>query len=392
VRMEGKRILITGATGFLGGRLAEHMFLSNRQIHVRGLVHNSYNMSRLARLPVEMVFGDITSIEEMRNAIQGCDVVVHCAYGSPYETVKGTECVIRAALESGVSKFIHISSVAVYGYSPSAENIKNEKCDYNHTNDDYCDSKIASEKIAFYFYESKNLPLVVLRPANIFGPYSKPWTLAPINMLKRKCYVLVNGGFSPSNVVYVDNVVDAIELAIEQEDAIGHVVNISSDEAISWQVFFTCYASMFDHPPSVLNISSEDIRSERTKYYNALLKRMLFHPRQIPAILPLISSENKLSLALISIGAKRKFKSRIIALNACLPGKTKINFTLGRTDTRIQTLDCVPNRNLERIFTMPYQFPIRKAARILGYEPRFSFKAGMKLTKEWLNYNRLLEN
>jgi len=388
--LTGEKVLITGATGFLGGRLAERLSLSKPQTKVRGLVHNSYAASRLARLPVEMVTGDITSFKEMRDAVRGCNVVIHCAYGGSSETVAGTECVIRAALQNGVKKFIHISSVAVYGYSPSAENIRNEKCDYKYTNDDYCDSKINSEKIAFHYCESENLPLVVLRPANIFGPYSKPWTLGPISMLARKCCVLVNGGFSPSNVVYVDNVVDAIKLAIEQEGAIGQALNISSDEVISWRALFTRYASMFDCPPPVLNLSLEEVGSERAKYFGELLKRMLFHPRQIPAILPSISSENKLAKALVSAAAKPKLKSKIVALNSCLPGKTKIDFTMSTNSKNVPAIDRVPNRNLLKIFTLPFQFPIRSVTRVLGYKPKFSFDDGMKLTEKWLKYQRLV--
>ena len=390
VNLEERSILVTGATGFLGGRLTEQLLLSNKQIKVRALVHNPHHASRISNLPLERVFGDITSLEAMCAATQGCDAVVHCALSNPAKTVRGTECIIRAALANRVKKFIHISSVAVYSYSPSAESIKNEVSNYRHTGDSYCDSKIDSEKIAFSYYDSKKLPLVVLRPSNIFGPYSKTWTIDPIDMLKRKSCVLINGGFSPSNVVFVDNVVDAIKAAIENDDEIGQAFNISSDKVTDWRTFFLRYAKMFVNPPPVLNIKQEDVKAERQRQYSALLKKMVVSPRQIPAILTLLSDERKIARLLVSLTPNLHVKNRAISQDSFLPSAAKINFSVNAKGANSPILNHVPNRNLEKLFTLPYQYPIINAMNVLGYKPRVSFEEGMRITEEWAKYHKLV--
>jgi nucleoside-diphosphate-sugar epimerase len=391
MKIEGKTVLITGATGFLGCRLAERLFLSNKQIKVLGLVHNPYNASRLARLPITLLSGDITSDEDMAKVTSGCDVVVHCAYGNRYETVKGTKTVIKASLKNHVQKFIHISSVAVYGYSPSENKIKNETCDYHQTDDEYCDSKIESEKIVLRFYKSMNLPTVILRPSNIFGPFSKPWTLGPVRMLKNRSYVLINGGCSPSNVVYVDNVVDAIELAVENEKAIGQAFNISDNEIVTWKTFYSRYSQMFCHHTPVFSLDLGEIKKERHADYAAVLKKFVFKPQQIPALLPLISEENKVANSIVTLVAKPAYKSKIIGLNALLPGKAKIKYTLASNEKNPPRMDRCPNKSLAQIWTLPYQFPIAKAKAILGYKPTISFATGMEITEKWLKYYRLLD-
>ena len=180
MNIENKRILITGSTGFIGGHLAERL-VKYKKTRIRGLVKNSsIPTGRIDGLPVEKVFGDMISMEAMRDATRGCDVVVHCAVGEPHENPIGTSNIIRAALEHGVKKFIHISSTAVFGYSPTVDKVKDGILDYKFSKNDYLTayshSKIECERIAFSYYDSKKLPLVVLRLSNVFGPYSTCWT------------------------------------------------------------------------------------------------------------------------------------------------------------------------------------------------------------------------
>jgi nucleoside-diphosphate-sugar epimerase len=255
MKIEQKRILITGSTGFIGGHLAKRL-VEFKGTHVRGLIKNRLiPTARIDELPVEKAFGDMTSLKAMRNVTSGCDIVVHCAVGEPYENPIGTRNVIRAALEHGVKKFIHISSTAVFGYFPSADKVKDGRLDYKYSKNDYhtaysC-SKLESERIAFSYYDSNKLPLVILRLSNVFGPYSTCWTTRPIRMLEQGCYTLVNGGLSPSNAVYVDNAVDAIILAIKEDNAVGQALTICDDKTTNWKDFFLSYAKMLPTQPSL---------------------------------------------------------------------------------------------------------------------------------------------
>jgi len=77
----GKRVLVTGGTGFIGGRLVEKL-VSCHDAKVRVLVRNYANAARIARMPIKMIHGDINNLEDVCNAVEGCDVVFHCAYGN----------------------------------------------------------------------------------------------------------------------------------------------------------------------------------------------------------------------------------------------------------------------------------------------------------------------
>jgi len=394
MRLSGKKVLITGATGFVGGRLAERLSLSKKNIKVRGLVHNLSHASRLARLPVEMVHGDVTSLDSMRNAVNGCDIVIHCAIGTRYVAVKGTENTIKAALEHDVERFIHISSVAVYSYSPK-EGV-NEESDYRYSGDAYCDSKIDSEKIAFQYHTNENLPLVVLQPTAIFGPYAMSYTIRPINMLKnRNYYVLIDGGNSPSNAVYIDNVIDAIELAIKEDNAIGHSFIISDDKLVTWKQFFTAYAKMFHNPPTLLNLSSKEVEIERSKQRKEILKEILFNPEKLLELLPIIARESKsLRFIAYSLINNPSLENKLTMLDSHLPDalreKIETHYRSIFKDRSISSFDRVPSDSGIEIFTSKVQFPIKKAREKLGYRPGVSFEEGMKLTEKWLKYQRLI--
>lgn len=390
MELSGKTVAITGATGFVGGRLAERLSLSKEQIKVRGLAHNPFNAARLARLPVEMAFGDVTSLDSMRKFVQGCEIIVHCAVGTQYITVKGTENVIRAALEHNVKKFIHISSTAIYGYSPSPSEVGNEKPVYRAIGDAYCDSKICSEKMAFHFHRAKKLPLVVIRPANIFGPYSKPWTIRPIDMLKSGCYVLINGGNSPSNMVYIDNVIDAIQLAIAHDNAIGHALTITNNEPTTWKEFFAAYANMFATPLSLLDLQLKEVEIERANQLRESLREILLDPSKLPTLFPIISHDSKLIKSLSSLANRYAPRSQLIKLVSRLPEAIKTRYTRISEEKSIRRTNRVPEDNLVKLFTSQVQFPITNAIETIGYRPRVSFERGMGLTKKWLDYHRLL--
>lgn len=246
-KLTGKQVLVTGATGFIGGRLVERMILETGA-HVRALVRDYRTSVWLSRTSAEIVLGDITDAESLVPALEGCEIVFHCAAlmgGDPelmhHVNVQGTENLLAAAARAGASRFVHMSSLAVHGqhYRDGADETSPFK-----PVDAYAKTKLASEQLALRFCEDKSLAVVVVRPTIVYGPRSQWWTVDPIQRIKKNRLALLGRGQGVANVVYVDDVVTALLLAATAPGIEGETFLISSQERATWREFFGSYAQM----------------------------------------------------------------------------------------------------------------------------------------------------
>ncbi|HZU34728.1 MAG TPA: NAD-dependent epimerase/dehydratase family protein, partial [Gemmataceae bacterium] len=201
------RMLVTGASGFIGGRLVE-LLESQPGLELRALVHNPGSVSRLARLPVEMCLGDLRSREDLSRAVAGCDTVVHCAYGSSgtdreswATTVDGTRNLVKAARQAGVKRFVHLSTIAVYGLRGTGT--LDETTPPHPEAEPYSQAKTAAEKVVGQAAH-EGLCATILRLANVYGPFSMPYAVRPVQHLREGLPVFVGRGETPSNTVFVD--------------------------------------------------------------------------------------------------------------------------------------------------------------------------------------------
>src|SRR5262249_2483099 len=145
---------------------------------VRAVVPNPSNAARLARLAVEMIPGDVCSESDMAKAMEGCDIVVHCAVGTSWQraetvrtTVDGTRIVAEAARRAGVERFVHISSIAVHG-RVTAATLSEETSLIDGREDGYAgDKRRAEDEIRRS--AAQGLRAVILRPARVYGPFGK---------------------------------------------------------------------------------------------------------------------------------------------------------------------------------------------------------------------------
>ena len=172
-------ILVTGATGFLGHNLVPRLLDGGYQ--VRALVRKKSNVAFLNRRGVEIVrVEDITDADGVRQACAGCSVIIHAAghfrmWGRLHTfwqtNVEGTATVLDAADQAGISRFLHISTVAVVG-----KTLPGRPVDEAHPcapQDFYQRTKLEGERLAMAYYRHRNLPVVVLRPGALYGPWGR---------------------------------------------------------------------------------------------------------------------------------------------------------------------------------------------------------------------------
>ena len=251
MKLEFKRVLVTGAGGFIGSHLVEG--LADRGCQVRCFVrYNSRNDYGLLqdipaekRSTVEVIAGDLRDADAVRNAVELVDVVFHLgsliaipySYVHPREVIEtnvmGTLNVMLAARDRGVSKVVHTSTSEVYGtalYVP---------IDEKHSlqgQSPYSASKIGADKIVESFYASFELPVTTIRPFNTYGPRQSARAVIPtiITQLIQGYDTIRLGDVRPTrDFNFVLDICNGFIQLAECDEAVGEAVNIGSNTEIS---------------------------------------------------------------------------------------------------------------------------------------------------------------
>ena len=247
VSWQEQSIFVTGATGFIGGRVCERLVQAGAS-RVRALVHSPHRAARIARLPIELCPGNLLDPGSLREALAGASLVIHCGLGDARAIVQGTENLLRICVQSGVKRFVHMSTTAVYGLTPPP-GCETEEAPVRLTGDQYCDNKARAEQVVLKFGK-RGLSAVILRPSIVCGPFSA-WSTRLIENLRDNRVVLIDDGRGSCNTTYVDNLVDAIFLSLENEQAIGHTFFITDGEAITWGDFIRAHIAMLQNKPQL---------------------------------------------------------------------------------------------------------------------------------------------
>jgi len=166
------RVLITGAGGFIGGRVAEVLH-SSGCAQVRAGVRRWAGAARIGRLPVEIVPCDLADPGQVDAACDGVTAVVQCARVAGPGSEAPLRNLLEAAYRRGVTRFVHLSTTEVYG---AVDGDIDEGHAVGPGQSDYARSKIAAERVCAE-YMARGLPLVILRPTIVYGPFSEVWTV-----------------------------------------------------------------------------------------------------------------------------------------------------------------------------------------------------------------------
>jgi ornithine--oxo-acid transaminase len=238
----GSVCLITGASGFIGGRLANR--LAEEERPVRCLVREHSDTSRLEALEVELVVGDLGNAQSLARAVDGCDYVFHCgAVVSDWATtqeitqtnVVGTRNVLRASVAASVRRFVHFSTTDVYGH-PNATAV-DETYAATRFRNWYAKTKLDAEVEVRGVRAASGLDVVVLRPATVYGPGSQDVIGEIARAMRNRNMILVDGGRAIAGLCFIDNLIDAAVLALEHEAAPGRALNISDGLDVTWRDF-----------------------------------------------------------------------------------------------------------------------------------------------------------
>jgi NAD dependent epimerase/dehydratase len=249
--LKNKKILVTGADGFIGSHLVEELVRTGCDVRPF-VLYNSFNSwGWLDHSDPEIVksldvfSGDIRDPHGVKKAMEGCDIVMHLAaliaipysYHSPDTyvdtNVKGTLNIVQAARELGVEKVIHTSTSEVYGTAKFVPITEDHPLQGQSP---YSASKIGADQIAMSFYTSFNTPVSILRPFNTYGPRQSARAVIPTVITQIACgrkKIHLGALHSTRDFNYVSDTVRGFIAAAESDKSTGEVVNIGSNYEIS---------------------------------------------------------------------------------------------------------------------------------------------------------------
>jgi nucleoside-diphosphate-sugar epimerase len=253
--------LVTGATGFIGGQLVERLLGAGRR--VRCLARPTSDTRALERLQVEIARGDLTDPASVARAAAGVIDILHCgALVSDWATVAeirrtnvaGTRHVMQAALHAGVRRVVHISSTDVYGHPAGGRYIQESQPPARFSNW-YSRTKLEAESEVRRAASTGAVPAVVLRPATIYGPGSVNVVGEIAKALRAGNMLLIDRGRAVAGLCYIDNLVDAVTLALSAEAAAGQTFNVTDGLDITWRQFVGDLAHGLGSPPPRFSLS-----------------------------------------------------------------------------------------------------------------------------------------
>jgi len=371
------RVAVFGATGFVGATLVERL-LQNDRYEVVPIIRSPGNAWRLSRHGLELQSVDIVSGKGLDKSLAGVDCVVNCTRGSKEVMLDGLANLLRSASKHGVERFIHLSSVMIYGDPPVAatEDVLPAK----QSLDTYGGLKFRQDEMVVAAAR-RGLSSCILVPPNISGPYSF-YLLGILNALNAGQFALMDGGNAPVNLVDVENLCQAIELSLTNGGDAGERYFVTDDEKTSWAELVKDLQElqMTQVPsPAVSRAELEQIIWQLPKPKKASFLRSMKH---------LVSSDIREALrkdpfwekvdhairGLIGkLGSRAEEKLRL-----SVEGPVAVNrrTTGPNIDVRLSGQQLREGRH-----------SIEKARRELGYSPAVSYAKSMDNFKTW--YRRL---
>ncbi len=363
----GSVVVITGATGFVGGRLAER--LVEQGAHVRCLVRDLATCARLARLPVEIVRADLSDRSAVSEALRGVGYVFHCAYDGRSErsNIEGVRSLLAAAIEHSVGRFVHVSSFSVYEPFPDGE--LSEDTRDGDRGSTYVRNKLDLEREVMLAARSQGIAATVVQPSIVYGPFCRPWTDDPAEMLLYGTVILPEGD-GMCNPIYIDDLVDGMVVAAQHPAACADRFILAGPETVGWGEFYRAFARALGAAPPVSWPASR-IAKENSGFVRGV-RLALKNPIRF------------IDIVLRWDAARRVLQAGLDALPAGIQ-KVVYRRYFGAHERRVGEV-VLPDPQLLALYSAKVRTSSEKARKLLGLRPVYTFSAGMELTGEYLQW------
>lgn len=277
----GKKVLVTGAGGFIASHLVERLVSEGAQVRAFTRYNSRNDVGMLRLIPpdvfseLEVVLGDLRDVEAVRSAVRGVDTVFHLgaliaipySYVHPREVIEtnvmGTVNVLMAARDFEVRRVIHTSTSEVYG---TAQYTPIDEAHPLQGQSPYSASKIGADKIAESFYRSFNLPVVTLRPFNTYGPRQSTRAVIPTIITQALTRDVVKlGSLEPSrDFTFVTDTANGFMCVAKAENVLGQEINLGNDNTIRIADLVEKILGILGKTPKVM-VDTQRIRPEKSE-------------------------------------------------------------------------------------------------------------------------------
>jgi nucleoside-diphosphate-sugar epimerase len=348
----GSKILVTGGGGFIGGWIVDALYMQGRK-DIRAGIHSWKGASRVARLPVEIVLCDVLDRAQIAKAMEDVGTVVHCAVGSAEATVAGTENMLEASARAGVRRFVHLSTVDVYG---DALGEVSESVRFKRTGSAYGDTKIDAEELC-WSYHGRGLPLVVLRPSAVYGPYNKLWVAKfAERILSGRWGTFGRLGDGICNLVYITDMLQAVFLAMNSDRAVGEAFNVNGTDDITWNDYFMKFNAALGGPP--------------------------LHTRP-----PATFRASSVLMTPLKAGARYIMGHFSAPVTALYQRSKFVRGLMRGTEERMKT---TPGGEEIAMFARKTHYTVKKGESLLGFRPAVDVDRGLAMSVRWLAHESQL--
>jgi len=372
--------LITGGTGFIGTALTErlwHKGVQNITVPVRGYK----NCAPVARFEIDLPKVNLLNYESVLQTVAGKQFIIHLAYSTDGKNayninVEATKNVVKAACEQGAEAVVILSTMNVYGFP---NGIVNENTNGKPAGRDYGKSKKIMQDWCLEFAKTQTRTrIIVLNPTCVYGPNGKTYTTLPLTLANSNRFCWIDNGKGKANIVYIDNLLDAIETSLKVKEA--HGLNfIINDDTLTWKSFLS--PLLLDKASQIENLDANSLLTQNFKEKTNLKKIA----RYLVANYEFVSLINQHP---VLGGIKKALFKRIPKFRNKLDGERDIEWTSNGTE------------NLTNDFSQPFNPPIwlnelfgntnsefssEKAKEILGWKPAVPTKEALKKTQHWLS-------